>query len=448
MLRSLFLSLIFMGVMPLIVLYPHIGVLVWHWCSVFNPHRLAAGFITDFPTLQVLGGLTIVAWLFSSERKLPPNHPIIWTIVLFFTWTCITTVFSVEFDPKYVKFNTFWKIILFTVLTACMFHRRDRLNFLILIIVASIGYYAMRGAFGTIIAGGKYAFEGPPGTFLGDRNSLAVAFVMTIPLLVYISSHLPQKFLRVCALIAIPGFIIAVLGSQSRGGFICLVAMGVWLILRSKRRFIGLAGIAITAALAIGFMPDTWTQRMQTVENFEEDGSMQGRLQMWRYALDLTVDKPIIGGGFRTFANRRLAGGYLPDGIILRASHSIYFEALGEHGIPGLFLYVSIMAAYFFTCNRIIKLTKNRDDLKWASDLGAMLQSSLIGFIVGGGLLEIVVFDIFYTFAVLAMMLHVIVLQTLERGLAKHGAAGKDVSDGFPAEWLIDPAPVAATTQR
>jgi putative inorganic carbon (hco3(-)) transporter len=434
MLRSLFLTFIFLSVIPMIVVYPHIGVLVWHWISTFSPHRLASGFITDFPTLVFLGGITIFAWMFSKEKKMPPNHPVVWAIVVFFIWTCITTVFSVEFDPKYVKLNTFWKIILFTLLTGCMINRRDRVEFLIIILASSIGYFALRGGFGTIMSGGKYAFEGPPGTFIGDRNALAVAFVMVIPLLIYLGTHLKQKWLRYAAIASIPAFIIAVLGSQSRGGFIALGAVGVWIILRSKRRFIGLAGIAITAALAVGFMPDTWTNRMQTVETFDQDQSMQGRLQMWRYAIDLTADKPIVGGGFRAFANRRLAGNYLPAGISLRASHSIYYEALGEHGILGLFLYTLIMAAYFFTCNKIVSLSKNVIELKWAYDLGTMLQASLIGFAVGGALLEIVVFDIFYTFAMMAVIVHVLVLQALKQGHAKQVSG-----DYFPAEWLIDP---------
>ncbi len=434
MLRSLFLTFIFLMVVPMIVIYPHIGVLVWTWFSTFNPHRLAAGYITDFPTLLFLGGLTIVAWFFSKEKKLPPNHPVVWTIAIFFLWTCITTLFSVDFAPKYLKFNTFWKIILFAMLTGCMINRRDRLHALLLVLTMGIGYYALRGAFGTIASGGQFAFEGPPGTFIGDRNSLAVAFVMIIPVAIYLYTHLEQKWLRIGAMLSIPFFIIAVLGSQSRGGVVALAATGVWVIMRSKRRFIGLAGMAIAAGLAFGFMPESWTNRMETVQEFDQDSSMQGRLQMWRYAIDLTADKPIVGGGFRAFANRRLAGNYLPNGIPLRASHSIYFEALGEHGIPGLFFYLCIMAAYFFTCSKILNLTKKTPTLKWANDLGAMLQASLVGFAVGGGLLEIVVFDIYYTFAIMAMIVHVLVLQQLKQGVGTGQADG-----AFPSDWLIDP---------
>ncbi len=433
MLRSLFLTFIFLSVVPMIVVYPHIGVLVWHWISAFNPHRLAAGYMSDFPALMLLGGLTIISWIFSKEKKMPPSHAVVWAILAFFIWTCITTLFSADFAPKFTKLNTFWKIILFTMLTGCMINRRDRLEFLIIILASGIGYYALRGAFGTIASGGKYAFEGPPDSFIADRNSLAVAFVMIIPMLIYLGNHLQQKWLRYACLAAIPVFIIAVLGTQSRGGLIALGAVGVWVILRSKRRFIGLAGLAITGVLAVGFMPDTWTSRMQTVETFDQDSSMQGRLQMWRYAIDLTADNPIIGGGFRTFANRRLAGNYLPSGIPLRASHSVYYEALGEHGMPGLFFYVLILAAYFFTCNKIVNLSKSINDLKWANDLGAMLQASLVGFAVGGALLEIVVFDIFYTFAMMSVIVHVLVLEALKRG-----TTAQTSSDYFPAEWMID----------
>jgi putative inorganic carbon (hco3(-)) transporter len=433
MLRSLFLTFIFLSVMPMIVMYPHIGVLVWTWFSTFNPHRLASGFITDFPTLAVLGGLTIVSWLFSAEKKLPPNHPIVWTIVIFFLWTCITTLFTPDFVPKFNKLNIFSKIILFALLTGIMINRKDRLNFLLMIVCMGIGYYALRGAFGTIASGGKYAFEGPPGTFIGDRNSLAVAFVMIIPLLIYLGNHLEQKWLRYAALAAIPFCILSILGSQSRGGFIALAATIGWIILRSRHRFIGLAGMAIIGVLAVGFMPKNWTDRMQTVETFDQDSSMQGRLQMWRMAVDVAADKPIFGGGFKTFANRRLAGNYLPAGIRLRASHSVYYEALGEHGIPGLFFYLCIMMAYFFTCNKIVRLTRSVPELKWANELGSMLQASLIGFAVGGALLEIVVFDIYYTFAIAAMIVHLLVLQAL-----KHGSTKQVAGDYFPAEWLID----------
>jgi putative inorganic carbon (hco3(-)) transporter len=443
MLRSLFLTFIFLMVGPMIVVYPHIGVLIWHWISTFSPHRLAAGFVTDFPVLQFLGGLTIVSWMFSKEKKIPPNHPVIWAMVVFFIWTCITTVFSVEFDPKYIKLDTFWKIILFSLLTACVINRRDRLDFLLMILTLSIGYYAARGAFGTIASGGVYSFEGPPNTFIGDRNALAVAFVMMIPVLVYFSNHLQHKWLRYIALLGIPGFIIAILGSQSRGGFISLAAMGVWIIMRSKRRFIGLAAIAITASLAVGFMPDSWTNRMQSVENFDQDSSMQGRLQMWRFALDVTADKPIIGGGFRTFANRRLAGNYLPAGISLRASHSIYYEALGEHGMPGLFFYVALMAAYFFTCSKIMSLSKSVPHLKWAYDLSTMLQAALVGFAVGGALLEIVVFDLFYTFAIITVIVHVLVMESLKQGNRQQAS-----DDLFPADWLIDPTAMPAHAKQ
>jgi probable O-glycosylation ligase (exosortase A-associated) len=434
MLRSTFLLFCLLSVVPLIVLYPHIGVLIWVWISTFNPHRLAAGFMTTAPLLMVLGGITLAAWFFSREPKLPKHHPVVWAIILFFLWTCLTTVLTPAMATKFSKLDTFAKMILFTILIATVINRRDRLEFLMLVIICSLGFYALRGSVGTILSGGKYSFEGPADSFIADRNSLGVAFVMCIPICIYIASHFQHRLVRLAAIAALPIFLLATIGTQSRGAFIALAAMAVWITLRSKRRVAGIAAIAISAGIVVGFMPQSWTDRMRTVENFQDDGSAQGRLQMWRYSLDLANDRPVLGGGFRAFANRRLAGNYLPPGMPLRASHSVYFEALGEHGYPGLILYLNVLAAYFFTCSKITKLTRKRQDLRWANDMGGLFQASLIGFVVGGAFLEIVVFDMLYNLAAATMALHLIVLAQL-----RTGQKANENETGFRSEWLINP---------
>ena len=43
---------------------------------------------------------------------------------------------------------------------------------------------------------------------------------------------------------------------------------------------------------------------MNTIENYEQDGSAQGRLQMWTFAINVAKDRPINGGGFGVFRGR------------------------------------------------------------------------------------------------------------------------------------------------
>lgn len=410
--RDAFLLLILIVTLPFIVLYPHVGVLVWSWISYYNPHRLAYGFMTDTPLLVYIGGLTLVAWLFSREPKLPPNHPVVWGILIFFLWTCITTIAAQDFDLALDKFNIFFKIILFTILSVAVINARHRLEHLMLIICLSLGYFALKGAVGTIIAGGENSFTGPPGTFLDDRNSLSLAFVMNIPMLRYLQIHSDKRIVRIAAAAGIPLNIMAVIGSQSRGSFIALLICGAWMVWRTRRRFVVFITVGVFLVSGVAFMPQGWRDRITGVTTAaQDDGSAIGRLQMWRYALDLAQDHPVLGGGFETFKNRSLAGHYIPPWIKLRASHSIYFQAIGEHGLVGLFLFLYIWMAAIIGTGDIVKSTRGQPPLLWANDLAATLQASLVGFIVGGAFLPLIVYDLAYQIAGMVVILSAIVRQ-------------------------------------
>ncbi len=62
----------------------------------------------------------------------------------------------------------------------------------------------------------------------------------------------------------------------------------------------------------------------------------------------------------------------------------------------GLALFLAI---WFFTWRRsawLAKTTKGRDDLRWASNLVAMVQVSLVGYLVGGAFLDLAYWDLPY----------------------------------------------------
>jgi hypothetical protein len=45
--RSLLVALLVFGSLPIIIVRPHVGVLVWSWIGYMNPHRLTWGFAYD-----------------------------------------------------------------------------------------------------------------------------------------------------------------------------------------------------------------------------------------------------------------------------------------------------------------------------------------------------------------------------------------------------------------
>jgi probable O-glycosylation ligase (exosortase A-associated) len=148
--------------------------------------------------------------------------------------------------------------------------------------------------------------------------------------------------------------------------------------------------------------PPAWFDRMRTIETYEQDSSATGRIDFWRISLRIAELHPILGGGFKVtyfpeITNRMLEGTNLPRLKIPRATHSIWFDALSEHGWVGLALFVAIAGYSLYNCSWLIRHTRGRPDLDWANLLGRMGQSALVGFWAAGTFNSVAYFDLYWT---------------------------------------------------
>lgn len=160
-------------------------------------------------------------------------------------------------------------------------------------------------------------------------------------------------------------------------------------------------------------MPQTWHDRMNTMRDYEQDGSAMGRIQAWTFAYDMAVARPLVGGGFEAFTNEnyeRFSPGLIEQGTGRSHDvHSIYFEILGEHGFVGLAIFIILGFSAWRIANKIIKLSKSSDQNKWASDLASMIQVSFIGYAVGGAFLGLAYVDLIYhLLAILILVLRIV----------------------------------------
>ena len=133
-----------------------------------------------------------------------------------------------------------------------------------------------------------------------------------------------------------------------------------------------------------------------------------GRINAWYFAINVAKDN-FMGGGYHVFSQKMFLV-YAPDPLDYHASHSIYFQVLGEHGLIGLILFLIMMLLSWRTGSRILKHCSNRDDLKWARDLAAMCQVSTIGYGVGGAFLALAYYDLYYYVIVLLVLLERLLL--------------------------------------
>ena len=84
---------------------------------------------------------------------------------------------------------------------------------------------------------------------------------------------------------------------------------------------------------------------------------------------------------------------------------SIYFEILGDTGFVGLGVFLAIMATGFNNLRVIRRLTVNRPEWAWATDLAYALRLTLVAYAVSGAALSMAYFELYYVFTTLISVL-------------------------------------------
>ena len=401
--RDILVLVLIFSTIPAIFARPYIGVLVWSWISYMIPHRLAWGFANTFPFAQIIGIVTLMSLLISSERKTIPINAVTVVWVIFVVWMNITTLFALVPGDAPVEWDRVMKIQLFSFVSLMLMYGKDRINLLVGVIVASIGFYAVKGGLFSVL-GGSGRVYGPPGGYFEDNNSMGLAAIMMLPLMVYLLSLFEKKYLRILMAGAIALTVLAALSTQSRGAFLAIAATVGFLWWRSQKKV--LVGVLILIAAPVFYlsMPQSWHDRMATISTYEEDGSAMGRINAWTFAYNVARERPFVGGGFRVFEPQMFQT-YAPEPDDFHDAHSIYFQVLGEHGFVGLGLYLALGVLTFFTAGRVIRTSRGVPDLEWANLLARMLQACMVAYASGGMFLGLAYWDLYYHFIVIILLL-------------------------------------------
>ncbi len=415
--RDIALTVFIFGMLPSCLFFPPVGLLMWSWVGYMSPHRLTWGFAYNFRFVYILA-LATLAGIFISKARLWKNIPITRTtkLLLFFVvWTNVTTFFALNPWEVGIEWERFMKIQFMVVATFMVIQERVWIHRLAWVITVSIGFYGLKGGIFTLLHGGSHRVLGPPGSFFFDNNAMALALITTIPLMRYLQLQSKNFFVRFGLLIMMVTSFAAVIGTYSRGGLVGVAVLSVAFWMKTAKRWLsGLLMILIIPAL-LNYMPDKWQHRMETIlviaedtASLEEDRSAQGRVNAWHFAVNLAMDRPLVGGGFRVFAPH-LFPMYAPDPLDYHDAHSIYFEVLGEQGFVGLLLFVALFISGFRDGTWIIRRCRYDPQLFWARDLAVMMQVGLVGYAASGSFLGLAYFDLPYHFLAMLVLTRVAV---------------------------------------
>ncbi len=430
--RDVILLGIVVAALPFACRHTWIGVLLWTWISIMNPHKLAWGFAMSMPFAAMAAGATIVSLFITKDKVRLPSHPAVIALILLTLWMVVTTIFAIHPDESWIDLKRTFKIQAMTLVALAALRERRHIELFIWVNALSLGFYGFKGGLFTILTGGGQRVWGPPGGFIEGNNEVGLALVIVIPMMNYLRSVATRRWVRIFLMVLMLFTAVAVLGTQSRGAFLAISAMGLVLWLRSKEKAKAAIAIGLTGLVLTQFMPASWDERMQTIGTYSQDGSAMGRINAWQMTLHLANDR-FLGGGFFIYTDELFAR-YAPVPDDVHAAHSIYFQVLGEHGYVGLILFLSVGLFTFRTASKIRRVTRHREDARWLYHLAGMMQVSMVGYAVGGAFLSLAYFDLPYNVMVIIVV--------CERWLAEKDASREGQSATDPV------GPVAALEQR
>jgi probable O-glycosylation ligase (exosortase A-associated) len=420
--RDIVVTAIILGSLPFILWRPYIGVLVWMWISFMSPHRLCWGFAFDMPFALIVAVATLAGLLMSQEpKKIPWTRETI-VLVMFTAWMLVTTTFAVYPALAWMQMDKVAKIVLMSFATLMLMKSKERINLLVWVMALSLAFYGVKGGIFTIATGGVHHVRGPDLSFISGDNNTALALIMTIPLLRYLQLNTPNFWVKNALTGAMGLCAIAIVGTQSRGALIGVVSMASYLWLKSRNKFFTALLAATAAIIMLSVMPQQWYDRMDTIRNYEQDASAMGRINAWHMAFNLAKDRP-LGAGFESFREEMFAT-YAPIPEDVHDSHSIYFQVLGHHGFVGLAIFLLLGLMTWRTASWVINHGRRDPEYRWAADLCAMVQVSLVGFATTGAFLGVAYFDLYYALIVVVVLCKTLLVS--QEAMRKSGS-GKGV---------------------
>jgi len=294
--------------------------------------------------------LLLIAWLFSRGKKI--NLYVVCS-VLFLCVMAIGTLLATNTYSAYVATEAMAIVVLCTCLPLILFV--DSLRKVKIFVDALIGIFVYVGIW-TIVSGGR-------GPGWQDENYAAAMMCIAIPL-AYFSMFPAKSYLaKLYYATAIGVFLVALIASESRGGFVGLLGIALFCVLWSPHKRQAIAALAVATALALAVAGPKYWDDMATITDTKES-TADMRLELWAIAWRMFLHNPLLGvgpgnyrwrvGEYQSPEQLEKFGRVLTESIVV---HSTYFELVSEVGLLGSGLFIAIL----------VRVVRDLGRLAWAA---------------------------------------------------------------------------------
>ena len=384
---------------------PFLLVAVYAYIDIVSPQRLSYFLLNSIPISFIAFGAMVGAWLVMDDKKdcrFSARQALMLVLLAWCGYTTMTADFPVE---ALTKWNWVWKAIIAGVFLPLVLRTRLRIEAMTVFMILCASTIIINGGLKTALSGGGYGVL----NLMVDNNSglyegsiISCVAISLIPLILWLAKHgtiFPPdwKVKGFCYCLCLACLLMPI-GTEARTGLVCIVILAGLMLMRSPRRFVYGPLMLLAALVSIPFLPASFTQRMQTIENHQGDESASTRVAVWMWTLDYIKDHP-GGGGFDNYLQNSFTyvarstvsdsgGSRLETRIVTdkgRAYHSAYFELLGEQGYFGFAVWALIHIICFIRTESIRRFYRKRDGPQeaWISPFALALQQGHIIYMIG-----------------------------------------------------------------
>ena len=413
--RDLMILMMMMIIIPMCLRNAFAAYLLWGWSGLIAVHTFAYSYMMAFPFVVTFAVISLVLILLRRDPDIRPNEFGVVNVTLI--WFGLHAVLCASMAYSGLPRN--WEItldllktLLYALLMPMLVTSRLRIHAIVLMLALSAGYHGVLEGLKFIASGGGHISQGNPK--LGDRNHFAVLVTMCLPFMLYLLWYSRSRLLQLGAVAGLLVNVLATIATHSRGGLLSLITVAAYFVLISKRKLLGLATMVVVGAVGLVMAPESWTNRMESIQTANTDDSFMGRVIAWKRASAIALEHPIFGGGIRAVQSGQVMEKYrfeqgllgwveTPPATRALAAHSIYFEVMSDMGFLGLFIFLVLMASPFVIARRVRKVCDRiGPSADWSKDLAYCICAGMVGFLSGGASISAAYFEFTYILIALA----------------------------------------------
>ena len=270
-----------------------------------------------------------------------------------------------------------------------------------------------------------------PGGWMGDTNDLAFALNPAIGVGVYLWNETRESSRKVLLLVSLGVLVAGVVSTNSRGGFLGMVTLCLYMLLAGPKRKRVLLVIVLAVVSLAAFAPPSYWARIQSIDGAQNQGDTgEDRLYMWGLGWKMFLDHPIIGVGTRNYGIRapeyedreraEFGGEYLWG----RVAHSLYFTLIPEHGLVGIAIFSALIIWIFRTGYRLRReglRARDDPDAVAAGLLATGLLSGIVGALITGVFVAVLYYPVFWVLTGLLAALDAVRQEAAKSARVEHG---------------------------